>query len=169
VCLTYLRLYTTFAIANIVWRMAYNWRVGRGGGAYIAQWPCTSIAIRWALQVRGRAKKRMIDSHNKSLKCNNILQRLTRTRSKFVCVRVRVCLCACVCVCLCMRPVYFLTYRPTSTVASRPNGPSPSPSIVESRQARSRATKRCIRRFPFRPPGEARRGKATLEAPRACI
>ena len=39
------------AITNIVWCMAKT--RGVGGGAYIAQWPCTSIAIGYALQVGG--------------------------------------------------------------------------------------------------------------------
>ena len=61
------------AITNIVWCMAYKKDVGRR--AYIAQWSCNSIAIGQALQVRG-GNKRMIDSHNKAVKRNNILYRL---------------------------------------------------------------------------------------------
>jgi len=40
---------------------------GVGGGAYIAQWLCNSIAIGQALHV-GKGNERMIDSHNKALK-----------------------------------------------------------------------------------------------------
>ena len=52
------------AITNIVWCMAYN--RGVGGGAYIAQWPCISIAI--AGFASGGGNKRMIEFHNKDLK-----------------------------------------------------------------------------------------------------
>jgi len=45
--------------------MAY--KGGVGGGAYIAQWSCNSIAIGKALQVEG-GDKRMMDYHNKALK-----------------------------------------------------------------------------------------------------
>jgi len=48
------------AIANIVWCMAF--KGGVGGGACIAQWLCSSIAIRYALQMEG-VNKRMVDSH----------------------------------------------------------------------------------------------------------
>jgi len=49
--------------------MVYVIKKGLGavGGAYIAQWSCNSIAIGWALQVRGWGGK-MIDSYNKSFK-----------------------------------------------------------------------------------------------------
>jgi len=53
------------AITNSVWCTAYT--RGVGGGAYIAQWPCISIAIGYVLQVGGR-HKRMMDFHNKALK-----------------------------------------------------------------------------------------------------
>ena len=52
------------AITDIVWCMASNG--GVGGGAYIAQWPCISIAIGQALHV-GKGNERKIDSHNKAL------------------------------------------------------------------------------------------------------
>ena len=41
------------AITNIVWCIAYKGRVG--GGAYIAQWLCISIAIVLTMQVRRAA------------------------------------------------------------------------------------------------------------------
>jgi len=58
------------AITNIVWFAAYKRGVGKR--AYIAQWSCNSIAIGWALQV-GWGDTRMVDSHNKALKRNNLL------------------------------------------------------------------------------------------------
>jgi len=48
-------------IANIVWYMAFKRGVG-GGGACIAQLPCNSIAIGYALQVGGVNK-----SHDRAL------------------------------------------------------------------------------------------------------
>jgi len=47
------------AITNFVWCMVQN-RGVRGGGSYIAQWTCNSIAIVRVMQVGG-ANKRMID------------------------------------------------------------------------------------------------------------
>jgi len=45
--------------------MVYSLKGGVGGGAYIAQWSYTSIAIAYALQER-RGTKIMNDSHNKA-------------------------------------------------------------------------------------------------------
>jgi len=58
------------AITTIVWFTAYKRGVGKR--AYIAQWACSSIAIGSALQV-GWGDTRMMDTHNKALKRNNIL------------------------------------------------------------------------------------------------
>jgi len=52
--------------------MVYGMKRRIGGGAYIAQWLCKSIAIRKVLQVGGD-KIRMINSHIQVLKRNNII------------------------------------------------------------------------------------------------
>jgi len=59
-------------IAITILCMVYGMKRRIGGGAYIAQWLCKSIAIRKVLQVGGD-KIRMINSHIQVLKRNNII------------------------------------------------------------------------------------------------
>jgi len=54
--------------------MAYKRKVV-GGGSYISQRPCSSIALVWVGNAGGLGNKRIIDSCTKVFKSKNILKR----------------------------------------------------------------------------------------------